>query len=101
MKQKKIRLTTEIIKVKSQFFIQSLRCDENFKFSNGWYESFVKRNEFKEFTIHGESGDVQMEEIEERVAEIKAKITSYSLNDVYNMNEIAYLYNFTPNKTIA
>ena len=38
---------------------------------------------------------------EERVAEIKAKIASYSLEDVYNMDETAYFYNLAPNKTIA
>jgi hypothetical protein len=42
-----------------------------------------------------------MDNIEERVAELKAKIALYSLDDVYNMDETAYLYNLAPDKTIA
>lgn len=80
---------------------KNLEYDENFKFSNGWYESFAERSGSKEFKIHGESGDVQMGGIEDHVVELKAKIASYSPNDVYNMDETAYLYNLAPDKTIA
>src|SRR5438046_6851406 len=89
------------IKAKVCQFAISLICSEQYKLSNGWYNSFAKRNGFKGITIHGESGDAQMAGTEERVAEIKAKIASYSLEDVYNMDETAYFYNLAPNKTIA
>ena len=101
MGQRKVRLTTAIIKGKARQFAISLNCETEFKFSNGWYQSFAKRNGFKEFTIHGESGDVQMEGIEDRVTELKDKIASYALYDVYNMDETAYFYNLAPDKTIA
>jgi hypothetical protein len=39
--------------------------------------------------------------IEEKVEEIKAKIASYSLNDIYNIDEIAYFYNLALDKIIA
>ena len=51
--------------------------------------------------IHGKSGDAQMEGIEKWVAELWAKIASYALEDIYNMDETTYLYNFAPDKTIA
>jgi hypothetical protein len=35
-----------------------------------------------------------------RVAKIKAKIPSNALEDIYNMDETAYLYNFALDKTI-
>ena len=81
--KRKVRLSTALIKIKAREFAQTLDCAENFKFSNGWYQffakffnkryqCFAKRNGFKEFKIHGESGDAQMEGIEEKIAEIKA-----------------------------
>src|SRR5208282_3168106 len=72
-----------------------------FKFSNGWFESCCKRNAFKYFSIHGESGDAQMDNIEDQINEIKTKIVSYSLEDIYNMDETAYFYNLASDKTIA
>lgn len=42
-----------------------------------------------------------MENIEERVSEIKRKIASYDLNDVYNMDETGLFYNLAPDTTIA
>jgi Tc5 transposase DNA-binding domain len=101
MERHKIRLSVQIIKAKAQQFAHVLAPDTNFKFSNGWYELFAKQHGFKGITLHRESGDAQMEGIEERVAEIKTKIASYPPDDVYNMDETAYLYNLAPDKTIA
>ena len=42
-----------------------------------------------------------MENIEERLNEIKKKIVSYDLNDVYNMDEMGLFYNLAPDTTIA
>lgn len=80
MERKKVRLSTALIKAKAHAFVKSLECGENFKFSNGWYGLVAKRNGFKEFKIHGESRDAQMEGIENRLAELKGKIVSYSPN---------------------
>ena len=101
MGQRKARLTTAMIKGKAEQFAQFLGCGVEFKFSNGWYSSFAKRNGFKKVTIHGESGDAQMQGIEDRITELQVKIASYALKDVYNMDETAYFYNLAPDKTIA
>ena len=104
MKRRKIRLSRDIIKAKGREFatrILNVTLAAEFKFSNGWFESFCKRNAFKKFSIHGESGDAQMNDIENQINDIKAKIASYSPDDVYNMNETVYLYNLAPDKTIA
>jgi len=101
MEQKKARLSKAMMKAKAQQFAQFLGCEAEFKFFNGWYSSFAKRNRFKEITIHGESRDAQIEGIEDRITELKAKIASYPLSNVYNMNEMAYFYNLAPDKTIA
>jgi hypothetical protein len=104
MGRRKRRLSKEIIQAKGHELatrILDVSLAAEFKFSNGWFESFCKRNAFKSFSIHGESGDAQMDNIEDQINEIKAKIASYSPEDVYNMDETAYFYNLAPDKTIA
>jgi DDE superfamily endonuclease/Tc5 transposase DNA-binding domain len=98
---KKICLSIELIKTKAKQFAKELNCGTQLKFSNGWYESFARRNGFKGYKSHGESGDAQMTGIEDQLIALKSKIASYSLDDVYNMDETAYLYNMAPDKTIA
>lgn len=99
--QKKVRLSTAMIKGQAKRLASLLNCNDDLKFSNGWYNAFARRNGLKGITIHGESGDAQMAGTESRVEEIKARIRSYALDDVYNMDETAYLYNLAPDKTIA
>ena len=70
-------------------------------FSNGWIQSFNKRNGLKQRLQHGESGDARMEGIEERLAAIKERIAAYNLCDIYNMDETGLFYMMAPGKTIG
>ena len=81
--------------------MQFLGYEAEYKFSNGWYSSFTKWNGFKKITIYRESGDAQMEGIEDCITEFKDKIALYLLSDVYNMNETAYFDNLTLDKIIT
>jgi len=104
MAHQKKRLSIDIIKAKGREFatkILGVTLATNFKFSNGWYESFSQRNGLGLRNIHGESGDAEMSNIEEKLNQIKARIKCYALEDIYNMDETAYLYNLAPDKTIA
>jgi DDE superfamily endonuclease/Tc5 transposase DNA-binding domain len=104
MAHQRKRVSMDIIKAKGREFatrILDATLAENFKFSNGWYQSFCQRNGLGLRNIHGESGDAEMENIEEKLNQIKASIKCYALEDIYNMDETAYLYNLAPDKTIA
>jgi hypothetical protein len=99
MEQRRLRITGELINEKGRQFAQQLQI--SLKFSNGWLESFCKRNHFRRFRSHGESGDAQMDGIEEDLEHIKQRIACYDLNDVYNMDETGLFYNLAPDTTIA
>jgi hypothetical protein len=70
-------------------------------FSNGWLESFQDRNGFKSWKLHGESGDAEMEGIEEQMAIIGKKIAEYDHDNIYNMDKTGLFYNMAPDTTIA
>lgn len=100
MQHARLSINGDIIKAKGREFAKALN-DESLQFSNGWLSSFCKRNHFRHFQSHGESGDAQMENTEEKLAQIKERIAQYELCDVYNMDETGLFYNMAPDKTIA
>jgi Tc5 transposase DNA-binding domain len=98
----KICLSGNIIKEKGRDFAKRLgMLETDLLFSNGWLVSFEDRNGFKQWKLHGESGDAQMEGIEEKMSVIQSKIAKYQVDDVYNMDETGLFYNMAPNTTIA
>jgi hypothetical protein len=101
MQHAKQSINYELIKAKGRKFAQSLGLENILQFSNGWISAFCKRNAFREFNIHGESGDVNMEGLEEKIAYLKLRTLEYRLCDIYNMDETALFYNLCPDKTIA
>jgi hypothetical protein len=73
----------------------------SFRASNGWLYNFKKRHAFKQFRIHGESGDAQMMGIEEQIRVLRVKMATYDHDDIYNMDETGLFYNLAPDTTIA
>jgi len=71
------------------------------KFSNGWLDKFQKRYNFKAYTSHGEDGDADQSAIDEQLPSIKAKISKYSLNDVFNADEFGHYFKMAPTRTIG
>ena len=75
--------------------------DQYPSFSNGWLHAFKERNGLKRYCSHGESGDAEMEGIEEKLKDIRSKIAEYNAEDVYNFDETGLFYNLAPDTTIA
>ena len=61
--------------------------------SNGWLHKFKKRNSFKRYRLHGESGDLNFEEIISELQKLRKKLSEYSINDV---DEFDYFTNWLP-----
>jgi hypothetical protein len=103
MQYQKLRINGELIKAKASQFAEALDVNENEipKFSNGWLYSFQMRHGFSKFQIHGESGDAEMNNIEEALNQLKDRIKDYNRSDIYNMDETALFYNLAPDTTIA
>ena len=82
-------------------FAKHLNIDDSLKFSNGWIQLFCQRYGFKAHRSHGESGDAQMDNIDNVITTFKATIAEYSPRDVYNMDETGLFYNLAPDITIT
>jgi hypothetical protein len=91
----------DLIKAKARSFAALLGVEGELKFSNGWLQKFKKRHGFHKVKIHGESGDAQMEGIEGRIEELRARIAVYGLDKSYNFDETGLFYNLAPDTTIA
>ena len=65
--------------------------------------AFCKRNAFRAWTSHEESGDanVESEKMQAALAILTEEFKQYDLNDVFNMNETALMYNMPPRTTIV
>ena len=70
-------LTGNLIFAKAQRFAESLGIpDDAIKFSNGWQRHKLR-------AIHGESGLIDVEALNEALPQLKTVIAGYSLRDVY------------------
>jgi hypothetical protein len=102
MEYRKICLSDDLIQQKARQLATIMDIpSESFRASNGWLYNFKKRHAFKQFRIHGESGDAQMTGIEEQMRVLRAKIATYNHDDIYNMDETGLFYNLAPDTTIA
>ena len=70
-------------------------------FSNGWISKFEKRNNFKAYKSHGESGDADEEAIRNAMPSLRATLSMYRLNDIFNADEYVLFYTEAPNITIG
>ncbi|MFQ6633678.1 hypothetical protein Gotur_011905 [Gossypium turneri] len=58
--------------------------------SIGWLERFKARHGIKSYRRFGESGSVFMENIEDALPQIRAKLENFDWKDIYNMEGKTY-----------
>ena len=100
-------VNTHLIKLQGQrlqdMLNSSLPPDQQLalQFSNGWLEKFCHRHSFKQQVVHGESGSVQQEVINQELPALRQLLQQYHPDDIFNADETGLFYNMPPNKTIA
>ena len=96
-------ISYEIIQEKGRQFVEQLNISTTMQFSKGWAQSFCNRHGFRRVRQHSESDavDIETSEVQQTIAQIKAKIAQYDLDDIYNMDESGSFYNMPPDTTIA
>lgn len=89
-------ITGDIILTKAKRFAELLDIND-FKGSDGWVSNFKKRNNIKQYVMHGEASSAPSEEIlsEER-RRLQEIIKEFPLEDVYNCDETGKIiqYNY-------
>ncbi|MFQ6634156.1 hypothetical protein Gotur_010404 [Gossypium turneri] len=92
--QEKVNMTGEMIQTKAKEFLQKMYGDSNskFNFSIGWLERFKARHGIKSYRRFGESDSVVMENIEDALPQIRAKLENFCWEDIYNMDETDLFY---------
>lgn len=71
----------------------------SFKASNGWLDSFVKRNNIVFGSQSGERGDVDCNVIEKWHDQLKTLCQGYKEEDIFNMDESGIFFRDTTKKT--
>ncbi|MFQ6621719.1 hypothetical protein Gotur_001531 [Gossypium turneri] len=92
--QEKVNMTGEMIQTKAKEFLKKTYGDANFEFnfSIGWLERFKARLEINSYRRFGESGLIVMENIEDALPQIRAKLENFDWKDIYNMDEKGLFY---------
>ena len=92
-------VSLSIVKEYAEQVAKSL--DEHaFKASNGWWQKLMKRNNIgKSVRLHGKAGDVNPEEVRERIQEIKKILEEHDPDFVYNWDETGLYFRLIPSAT--
>ena len=70
-------------------------------FSNGWFESFKKRNMFKCFNRYDESGDVDTTAVTSELPVLRSHLALYRSCEIFNADECGLYYRQSSTVTIA
>ncbi|KAL0290413.1 UNVERIFIED_CONTAM: CENP-Bprotein 2 [Sesamum calycinum] len=71
------------------------------QFSQGWLEKFKVRNGIKSFRRFGESGWVDMQDMEMKLEAIREKINQFPMKDVFNLDETGLFYRLQADHSLA
>jgi hypothetical protein len=96
----KASLTGDLIKEKAKSFARQMALENPPKFSNGWLLSFQLRHAFRSFVAHGESGNAGVVPTAD-LDGICQKILQYSMERVFNFDELGLFYRLAPDPSIA
>lgn len=97
-----ILITGEVLRQKWRAFadLVGIPEEDQLKLSNGWLESFKRRNGLKEWKRHGEAGSADKVTVEWERRRIQAreliKTYGYKLRDIFNMDETGLFYGYAP-----
>ncbi|KAL3692835.1 hypothetical protein R1sor_006486 [Riccia sorocarpa] len=75
---------------------------KEFKFSNGWLQGFKSKHGITVHVRHGEGASAEItEDVLDRIEALKAIISGYDPEDVFNMDETSLFYQLELNRTLA
>ena len=95
---RRIEVSGPMIQEKARIFAKDLNQDK-FTASNGWLQSFVKRNGIVFGKLCGEAGDVNKDVVKNWLDDITSIIQDYEPRNIFNQDETALFFKTTQSKT--
>ncbi|XP_024634731.1 CENP-B homolog protein 2-like [Medicago truncatula] len=101
--QERVNITGELILQKARDTMKLLHPhdDSDFNFSTGWLGKFKHRHGIKSFRHFGESGSVDVQDMEQKLVSIREKIDQFPMKDVFNMDETGLFYRLQADHSLA
>jgi hypothetical protein len=101
--QERVNITGELILQKARDTMKLLypHYDSDFNFSTGWLGKFKHRHGIKSFRRFGESGSVDVQDMEQKLVSIREKIDQFPMKDVFNMDETGLFYRLQADHSLA
>ena len=107
MYERKVFVSDELIQEKARRIqiLLNLEISEehqlHLKFSNGWLQRLKIRNNFKCYKSHGESRNVDQNQIKSELPVLQERLKKYPLRDIWNANKFGLFYQMPLRETIA
>lgn len=101
--QNQVNMTGELILEKAKVTMKLLnpQQDSEHQLSQGWLEKFKLRHGIKSFRRFGESGSVDIHDMENKLEAIREKVDKFPLKDVFNMDETGLFYRLQADHSLA
>lgn len=93
-------ITGPMIQAQALHYAKELGKDQ-FKASNGWLDSFKRRNSIGQQTVRGETSSVSQTTEESWTARVPTLVAGYAKRNIYSMSETGLFYRALPDKTFS
>ncbi|KAG6580113.1 uncharacterized protein IUM83_15760 [Phytophthora cinnamomi] len=92
----------DVLLLKAHELAERLGIDSTqLRFSNGWLQSFKKRNGIRSHVLHGEGGAAEGDAVRDARLELQELVAQFAPDDVFNFDETALFYRLAPNRPLA
>jgi len=95
---RRLPVSGPVIKARALKFAEELGKTD-FRASNGWLESFIKRNNIVFGTMSGERGDLNKATVSDWKEKLGSLCDGYDEKDIFNMDESGLFFKDTSRKT--
>ena len=96
-----IPLTDGILQQKGIELAERLNINDQLKCTNGWVYRFKLRNGLQKVNFSGEANSAPIESLPAERARLRALLSKYDAEDIYNADETGLFFRMEPNQTLS